>query len=183
MPAVKSTLYHTLYPTHHQPQRRSQPMQVLAVGISRSGTESLQRALHKLGIEHVWHGYDSILPPYSLEEWYRLAAKKYAERPPPNGSGGENSTGLKISREEFDVILGGCVGVSDLPAAAFARELVAAYPEAKVILNFRRDLEGWKRSFAGTLGTYEEGHWAWLGWEWWKSWFWYVAIFSPGLFV
>jgi hypothetical protein len=173
MPTLKDRLYHTLYATFHPPQTRTQPMQVLAVGISRSGTESLRNALHKLGIEHTWHGYDSILPPYSLEEWYKLAVKKYAE---PAATGADaDPNGLKVTREDFDVILGSCVGVSDLPAAAFARELIAAYPEAKVILNSRGDMEGWRRSFEVTLGRFDGDK---LDWEWCKSWFWYVGSLS-----
>jgi len=171
MPTLKDRIYHTLYATFHPPQTRTQPMQVLAVGISRSGTESLRNALHTLGIEHTWHGYDSILPPYSLEEWYKLAAKKYLE---PAATGADaDPNGLKITREDFDVVLGSCVGVSDLPAAAFARELIAAYPEAKVILNSRGDMEAWRRSFESTLGTFDGDR---LDWDWCKSWFWYVAL-------
>lgn len=82
MDALKDRIYHTLYATNHPPRTRTQPMQVIAVGISRSATESLQHALHTLGIEHVWHGYDSILPPYCLEEWYKLVVKKW--RSPPS---------------------------------------------------------------------------------------------------
>jgi hypothetical protein len=87
-----------------------------------------------------------------------------------------------VTREDFDVILGSCVGVSDLPAAAFARELIAAYPEAKVILNSRGDMEGWRRSFEVTLGRFDGDK---LDWEWCKSWFWYVGSLSlfPSLFL
>jgi hypothetical protein len=178
MPTLRDRIYHTLYATSHPPQTRTQPMQVLAVGISRSGTESLRNALHTLGIEHTWHGYDSILPPYSLEEWYKLAAKKYLE---PAATGADaDPNGLKVTREDFDVVLGSCVGVSDLPAAAFARELIAAYPEAKVILNSRGDMEGWRKSFESTLGTFDGDR---LDWDWCKSWFWYVAplFLSPSI--
>ena len=170
MPTLKDRLYHTLYATFHPPQTRTQPMQVLAVGISRSGTESLRNALHILGIEHTWHGYDAMLPHYTLEEWYKLAVKKYVE---PAATGADaDPNGLKVTREDFDEVLGSCVGVSDLPAAAFARELIAAYPEAKVILNSRGDMEGWRRSFESTLGTFDGDR---LDWDWCKSWFWYVV--------
>jgi hypothetical protein len=172
MPTLKDRLYHTLYATSHPPQRRTKPMQVLAVGISRSATDSLRNALHMLGIEHTWHGYDSMHPLYTLEEWYKLCVKKYHE---PAATGPDaDPNGLKVTREDFEVILGDCVGVSDLPAAAFARELIAAYPEAKVILNFRGDMEGWRRSFEGTFGMFDGDR---VGWEWCKSWFWYVVAF------
>jgi hypothetical protein len=57
-----------------------------------------------------------------------------------------------------------------LPGAAFARELVAAYPEAKVILNTRSDMGPWFRSFGATIGTFDQDP---KNWEWCKSWFWY----------
>jgi len=168
MDALKDTIYHRLYATNHPRQTRTQPMQVIAVGISRSATESLQQALHTLGIEHVWHGYDSILPPYCLEEWYKLAVKKYRSKP----SESSMADGLKVTREDFDTIIGHCVGISDLPGAAFARELIAAYPEAKVILNTRSDMPAWHSSFASTIGTFDKDP---KNWDWCKSWFWYVG--------
>lgn len=167
MDSFRDRLYHTIYKVEHPPRIRTQPMQIIAVGISRSGTESLQQALHSLGIGHIWHGYDSILRPFCLEEWYKIASKKYNH---PVGSE-DIKTGLKITREDFDTIIGHCVGISDLPAAAYARELIAAYPEAKVILNTRPDMDGWYRSFASTLGTFDRDP---LDWDWVKSWFWSV---------
>ena len=165
MNVFKDRVYHNLYATNYPQQTRTQPMQVIAVGISRSATESLQQALHMLGVEHVWHGYDVLLPPFCLEALYRLAVKKY--RDPPSGKALD--TGLKISREDFDAVIGHCVGVSDLPAAAFARELIAAYPEAKVILNTRSDMAAWYKSFDATLGKFDSDP---KDWEWFKSWFW-----------
>jgi hypothetical protein len=167
MDAFKDSIYHTIYATNHPRRTRTQPMQVIAVGISRSATESLQQALHTLGIKHVWHGYDSILPPYCLEEWYKLVVKKW--RSPPSES--SMADGLKVTREDFDAIIGHCAGISDLPGAAFAWELIAAYPEAKVILNTRSDMAGWYSSFGATIGGFDKDP---KNWEWCKSWFWYV---------
>lgn len=113
---------------------RKKPMQILAVGISRSATESLREALHILGYEHTFHGFDTILPPSSLEATYRLLQKKYNTDPT---TGKTN----KLTAEDFDTVLGNCVGVSDLFAAEFSPELIAAYPDAKVILNVRADLD------------------------------------------
>lgn len=165
MDSLKDTIYHTLYATSHPHRIRTQPMEILCVGISRSGTKSLQQALHTLGIAHVWRGYDSIERPFCLEEWYKIASKKYRQPASEN----DMSSDLKLTREDFDAVVGHCVGISDLPAAAFARELIAAYPKAKVILNTRADMDGWYRSFAATFGTYEGDT---VGWEWAKSWFW-----------
>ncbi|KAL2796620.1 hypothetical protein BJX66DRAFT_323912 [Aspergillus keveii] len=72
---IPDSILHALYGT--APPHRTKPMQVLAVGISRSATESLREALHILGLEHTHHGFDTILPPYDLEEIYRLLRRKY----------------------------------------------------------------------------------------------------------
>ena len=37
------------------PRKRAKPMEVLCVGLSRSGTESLQQALLKLDYEYTYH--------------------------------------------------------------------------------------------------------------------------------
>ena len=50
--------------------------------------------------------------------------------------------GKPYGRVEFDKLLGHCQAVSDIPALCFAEELIAAYPEAKVILTVR-DVDSW----------------------------------------
>jgi len=78
-----------------------------------------------------------------------------------------------VTREDFDAIIDHCAGISDLPGATFARELIAAYPEAKVILNTRSDMAAWYASFESTIGTFDKDP---KDWGWCKSWFWYVNI-------
>ena len=75
---------------------------------------------------------------------------------------------MKLCRDDFDKVIGDQVGITDLPAATFARELIAAYPKAKVILNVRNDRQRWASSFAETLGELERDR---LDWDWCKSWF------------
>ncbi|KAL4892694.1 hypothetical protein BDV59DRAFT_179560 [Aspergillus ambiguus] len=153
--------FYSLYGLPPPARKRSRPMQVLAVGISRSGTESLREALHILGLNHTYHGFDTILPPSSLEATYRLLQKKYST---PATAGATP----KLTAEDFDTVLGDCVGVSDLIAAEFAPELVAAYPDAKVILNVRRDRDGWYHSMQQTMGYFDANP---IDLDWCKSWF------------
>ncbi len=55
--------------------------------------------------------------------------------------------GRRFTRTEWDQLLGSYSAVSaDPPAVAFAEDLVAAYPEAKVI-PVEREIESWYRSF------------------------------------
>ncbi|KAJ5319809.1 hypothetical protein PENANT_c026G05592 [Penicillium antarcticum] len=141
--------------------KRKEPMQILAVGISRSATESLREALHILGFNHTFHGFDTILPPSSLEAIYELLQKKYNKAP----KHGETN---KLTAEDFDTVLSDCVGVSDLLAAEFAPELISAYPKAKVILNTRHDLDSWYKSMEQTMGYFDKNP---KDWDWLKSWF------------
>jgi hypothetical protein len=55
--------------------------------------------------------------------------------------------------------MGHAVAVADAPASCFAAELIEAYPDAKVILNYRKDIDAWHRSVIGTLA---EGHAKWI---------------------
>ena len=55
--------------------------------------------------------------------------------------------GPRFTRTDWDQLLGSYGAVSaDPPAVAFAEDLVAAYPDAKVIL-VEREIESWYRSF------------------------------------
>lgn len=62
----------------------------------------------------------------------------------------ENSKELGFGRTEFDNLLGDYEVASDFPPIIFAPELIAAYPEAKVIL-VERDIDAWYKSFDKTL--------------------------------
>ncbi|KAH6889401.1 hypothetical protein B0T10DRAFT_460066 [Thelonectria olida] len=65
--------------------------------------------------------------------------------------GYRSGKGKRWGREEFDKILGGYDAVADVLAICFVEELVAAYPEAKVIVS-QRDVDSWLRSMDSTAG-------------------------------
>lgn len=59
------------------PRKRTKPMEVLCVGMPRTGTESLQHALLTLGYDHTYHGWDIIYErPNYAQQWVRLCRKK-----------------------------------------------------------------------------------------------------------
>ncbi|CAF3657084.1 unnamed protein product [Fusarium graminearum] len=125
------------------PRQRTKPMQVLCVGPPRSGTESLQTALLILGYDHTYHGWDIVYEnPPAASKWVRLCRKKWF---------GSVDGNTNITKEDFDEILGHCVAVTDAAASVFAAELIAAYPDAKVVLNYRKDLDAWHESAIKTL--------------------------------
>jgi hypothetical protein len=54
--------------------------------------------------------------------------------------------GVSFGRDDWDRLLGDYQAVTDQPCAAFADELITAYPEAKVILNVRDSPQEWAES-------------------------------------
>ncbi|KAI5459588.1 NAD dependent epimerase/dehydratase [Mariannaea sp. PMI_226] len=136
---------------------RTVPLRVLAVGPSRSGTASLQAALLQLGYQHTYHGFDPTLHPEDDIVWHRLRLKQECGR----------RTGQHcLTATDFDQVIGHCAAITDHAAAAFAPELITAYPEAKVILNIRKDINAWHNSVMKTLVPLQ------TSWTFWfRSWF------------
>ncbi|AEO71876.1 uncharacterized protein THITE_2148457 [Thermothielavioides terrestris NRRL 8126] len=182
-------LVERIYALPHPPprRRRTRPMQVLCVGLPRTGTESLQQALLHLGYEHTYHGWDVVYDADAgagyAPGWVALARRKwYAGL----GGKGGGSAEARITAEDFDELLGHCVAVTDAAASVFAAEMIAAYPEAKVVLNMRRDLDAWERSLRNTLVHANEswGFWiaSWLDRECFWAWHVYERFLWPLLF-
>lgn len=63
--------------------------------------------------------------PRDCEMWLEALQAKY------------DGKGKPFGREQFDQLLGHCQAISDAPATCFTPELLAAYPNAKVILSNR----------------------------------------------
>ncbi|KAL5342737.1 hypothetical protein BJX70DRAFT_355659 [Aspergillus crustosus] len=143
-----------IYTIPPYPERpRTKPMEVLALGMSRSGTESLRRALQLLGYDHVYHGFDmSEATPMHWKHWALLGRRKY-------GLVGTTHKGdPHLTRADFDQLLGHSVAVTDQPCSIFAPELINAYPEAKVILNYR-DVDSWYESLTALILPHAQGFW------------------------
>ena len=113
-------------------------MQVLALGLCRTGTESMRRALMQLDCGFVYHANATMERPQDHRVWEDLAERKFGPRK------------ASISREHFDRVIGDCGAVTDCPCVAFWEELMDAYPEAKVVL-VERDVEAWYRSFEAVV--------------------------------
>ena len=142
-----------LYPVHETPIVRTRDLKVLCLGLGRTGTESLHDAILHLGYKGVYHGYRAAETPGEQIQWYRLALAKFKH----------DDQGL-LNRIEFDRVIGDCEAVTDLPCAAFGPELLRAYPDAKVVLNRRRDVEAWYQSQLNTTQR------TWKTWNSWSAW-------------
>lgn len=139
LPEIILYLAKLVYPLPEPPRKSKNELKVVALGLPRSGTESLCRALKILGYSNVSHGYIWWSERAETSElWYRLGKSR---------SEGRTLSKDLLREEYFDRILGEYDATTDIPAAWFAPEVLAAYPNAKVILNRRRDVQDWKRSF------------------------------------
>ncbi|CAG8889157.1 unnamed protein product [Penicillium nalgiovense] len=117
---------------------RTVPMKVLALGVGRTGTASLRKAFERLGYGKCYHMMcASVENPPDCLMWHDALNAKY------NGIG-------EFGRKEWDQLLGDCQAVCDWPACAFAKELIEAYPNAKVILT-TRDVDPWHASVMKTV--------------------------------
>lgn len=117
---------------------RTVPMKVLALGVGRTGTASLRQALQRLGYLNTYHMMRaSVENPPDCLMWHDALMAKY------DGIG-------QFGRKEWDQLLGDCQAVSDWPACAFAKELIEAYPNAKVILT-TREVDSWHASVMKTV--------------------------------
>jgi hypothetical protein len=93
---------------------------------------AVRTALRSLGYLETYHmRAASTETPRDCELWMQAIKAKW------DGEG-------KFDKQDWDQLLGHCQAVCDLPAAAFAPELIAAYPNAKVILTMR-DPESWHK--------------------------------------
>ncbi|KAF8160447.1 hypothetical protein K438DRAFT_1619282 [Mycena galopus ATCC 62051] len=118
--------------------KRTVPMEVLGLGFCRTGTESLKIALESLGYIRTNHGYTVNTRPNEIDMWIAAIKAKY------------HGEGTPFGREEWDVLLGDCRAVADMPHLLFAEELVAAYPDAKIVLTMR-DTNSWWKSYHSTI--------------------------------
>ncbi|CAK5283208.1 unnamed protein product, partial [Mycena citricolor] len=116
---------------------RTVRMKVLALGYPRTGTSSLRKALKILGYDEVYHMESVFENPHDADLWKEVYQTKYEQ-------------GKLVSREKFDEILGHCEATTDAPPMMYAEDLIAAYPDAKVILTLRDPTKWWK-SFLSTV--------------------------------
>lgn len=118
------------------------------------------KALEILGYGPAAHGFVTLCQSKDNHMWEEGIAIKY-----PGSSSiltttktshkDRNESPRPFGRTEFDQLLGAYEVASDIPCIVFAAELIAAYPEAKVIL-VERDVESWFRSFQIAWPTYEQ---------------------------
>lgn len=121
---------------------RTVPVKIIVCGLSRTGTSSIRAALKQLGYNDVYH-YFSVLAenPRDSDMWVRAFRGKFGGAKP-------------FSRADWDQLLGDCEVLNDTPCNVFVQELMEAYPEAKVILTVRDNVDQWYESYLSSLQPY-----------------------------
>ena len=160
------------------PRSRTKPMEVIAIGPPRSATESLQAALLRLGYDHTHHGWDIVFEePSYCRAWGRLARRKFFNDPPNKGP---------ITTADFDEVLGNSVAVTDAAGSVFAAEMIRAYPDAKIVINKRKDLDKWLASMDESVLDVNRNNLLWfMSWfdsRLWWTWHTYERLLWPALF-
>ena len=118
------------------------PLQVIGAGFGRTGTLSLKVALQQLGFNKCHHMVEVMRNPKSAAAW--VAA----------------SDGKEVDWHEIFADYKACV---DWPSCMFYRELMEAFPEAKVVLTVR-DSERWYESISTTIAVLTTTTPRWLCW-------------------
>lgn len=104
-------------------------LKVIGAGFGRTGTDSMREALNILGFGPCHHMRELLADPEHRQAWRRVHA---GEKP------------------DWDKLLGAYGSCVDWPSARYWPELIAAYPDAKVLLTWR-DAESWWKSFSQTI--------------------------------
>ncbi|MBK9925894.1 MAG: sulfotransferase family protein [Anaerolineales bacterium] len=109
-------------------------MKLIGAGFGRTGTLSLKKALELIGFGPCYHMDEMIRYPQHMDVWKAVAQGK-----PVN----------------WDDIFENYQSSLDFPASLYYRELLAAYPDAKVVLTVREP-ERWYQSMYETAYTMME---------------------------
>lgn len=105
----------------------------------------MQNALNLLGIP-CCHSFSLYSHVRDCAMWCSAFDAKYSPK------------GTPYTRVEWDQLLANYGAVTDVPALAFSEDLIAAYPEAKVIL-VERDIDRWFVSFDDAVIKVMWGRW------------------------
>ncbi|MFI0450328.1 sulfotransferase family protein [Actinomadura sp. 6N118] len=105
-------------------------LKLINTGLGRTGTTSLKGALDRLGYGPCFHMFDIIGDEARIAEWEKVVCD------------GQDP--------DWEALFAGYTSAVDGPPAVYYREMMNAFPEAKMILTVR-DAERWYQSTYDTL--------------------------------
>jgi hypothetical protein len=104
------------------------PLQVIGVGLGRTGTMSLKLALERIGFGPCYHMAELLMNPERLPLWMAVTE----------------------GRPDWEAVFDGYTATTDYPACLYWRELTNVYPEARIVLTLR-DPDKWFESTQATI--------------------------------
>jgi hypothetical protein len=104
-------------------------LKVIGAGFGRTGTRSLKVALEELGFGRCYHMIEVMKNPDHFKYWAEI---------------------MEGGKADWEALFSGYQAAADWPVAAYYRDLMAVYPDAKIILTVR-DPESWHVSIMNTL--------------------------------
>ncbi len=110
-------------------------LRVIGTGFGRTGTDSMREALDMLGFGPCHHMIEVGRDPEQKRRWRAL---------------------VKGATPDWERLFAGYASCVDFPSAWYWRDLVRAYPEAKVILTWRSP-ESWWDSYRNTIAAFTSG--------------------------
>ncbi|EKD16158.1 NAD dependent epimerase [Drepanopeziza brunnea f. sp. 'multigermtubi' MB_m1] len=120
---------------------------LLVLGLSRTAGTSLDEALRILGYANIYN-MNRLATDRAADcpAWLRALRGKYG-----GGDGKKDGDGReRFGKEDWERLLRGFSVIRGLPGAAFAPELIAAFPSARIILT-TRDVDSWYSSCLQTI--------------------------------
>ncbi|MFL5909553.1 MAG: sulfotransferase family protein [Gaiellaceae bacterium] len=105
-------------------------LKLINAGLGRTGTTSLKVALEKLGFGPCYHMFDIVNDDRRLGQWEKIVCE--AQRP------------------DWEAVFDGYTSAVDGPSAIYYRQLMEAFPQAKIMLTVRA-AERWYQSTYDTL--------------------------------
>jgi Sulfotransferase domain len=105
-------------------------LKLVGVGLGRTGTNSLKVALEQLLGGPCYHMFELIAHPQKVPLWEQA---------------------IRGEEVDWDSLFDGYAATVDWPGCAFWRELVAANPEAPVLLSTRDSAQTWWESMEQTI--------------------------------
>ncbi|MBA2608490.1 MAG: sulfotransferase family protein [Actinobacteria bacterium] len=107
------------------------PLQIVGAGLGRTGTTSLTAALEQLLGGRCYHFGEVFERPADIDVWHDIVR-----------------TGAK---PDWRALFEGYEASNDWPAAAYWKDIAAAFPEARVLLSTRETADKWYASYSKTI--------------------------------
>ena len=122
-----------------------EPMHIIGAGFGRTGTASLMAALKQLGLK-VYHMREGVIEGGQLPLWVDHVNAREA-----NDAGAiARSTAALLEAMSAD----GFNATTDFPACLLIDDLLAAYPNARVVLSVRRSGDQWATSVLNSIAHF-----------------------------